>query len=105
MLQGYSEHHAGDVYWFLYMKTNHIRCSQDVQWLRKLWHEFYHILNLHSAEQHEDPFEDYIEENDTEEESEKNLQETEQNLVIIKDTERKKMNQLQQEHKVMMKNL
>ena len=99
MLLGTSTQHAGDVYWFLHMKTNHI------QWLRKLWHEFYHILNLHSAEQHEDPFEDYIEEPDTEEESEKNLQETEQIPVIIKDPERKKMNQLQQEHKVMMKNL
>ena len=31
MLQGYSTQHAGDVYWFLHMKTNHIRYSQTVQ--------------------------------------------------------------------------
>ena len=87
MLLGYSTQHAGDVFWFLHMKTNHIRYSQDVQWLGKLWHQFYHILNLHSAEQHEDPFEDYIEEPETEKESEKNLQETEQMPVFIKDME------------------
>ena len=58
-----------------------------MQWLGKLWHEFYHILNLHSAEKYEDPFDDYIEEPDTEQESEKNLQETEQKPAIIQDTD------------------
>ena len=50
MLLGYSTQHAGNVYQFLHMKMNHIIYSQDVQWLGKLWHEFYHIPNLHSAD-------------------------------------------------------
>ena len=58
-----------------------------MQWLGKLWHEFYHVLNLHSVEKYEDLFDDYIEEPDTEQESEKNLQETEQMSTIIEDTE------------------
>ena len=57
-----------------------------MQWLGKLWHEFYHILSLDSAEKYEDPFDDYIEESDTQQESEMNLQETEQTPAIIKDT-------------------
>ena len=87
MLLGYSTQHAGDVYWFLHMKMNHIISRQDVQWLGKLWHEFYHILNVHSAEKYEDPFDTYIQESETEKESENNLQETEQTPAIIEDTD------------------
>ena len=87
MLLGYSTQHAGDVYWFLHMKMNHIIHSQDVQWLGKLWHEFYHFRNLHSTQQYGDPFEDYLKEPNTKEESEKNLQDTEQTPTIIKDTD------------------
>ena len=36
MFMGYSTQHAGDVYRFLHMKTNHIIYSQAVQWLAKL---------------------------------------------------------------------
>ena len=88
MLLGYNTQHAGDVYWFLHMKMNHIIYSHNVQWLGKLWCEFYHFLNLHSADKYEDLFNKYIEETSTkQQESEKNLQETEQM--------NKKMNQLQ----------
>ena len=75
MLLRYSTQHAGDVYQFLHMKMNNIIYSRDVQWLVKLWHEFYHIPNLHSTEEYDDPFDDYIEEPDSEQESENNLQE------------------------------
>ena len=50
MFMGYSTQHAGEVYRFLHMKTNHIIYSQDVQWLGKLWHEFFCILKMHSAD-------------------------------------------------------
>ena len=42
-----------------------------MQWLGKLWNEFYQILNQHSAEKYEDPFNDYTEEPDTEQDNEK----------------------------------
>ena len=63
MFLGYSTQHAGDVYRFLHMKTNHVIYSQDVQWLGKIWYEFYSIPNSHSADAYVDPFDDYIEEN------------------------------------------
>ena len=87
MLLRYSTQHAGDVYQFLHMKINNIIYSRDVQWLVKLWHEFYHIPNLHSTEEYYDPFDDYIEEPDSEQESENNLQETEQMPAIIEETD------------------
>ena len=86
MFIGYSTQHAGDVYRFLHMKTNHIIYSRDVQWFGKLWHEFYSVLSTHSADKYVDPFDDYIEETGTDQEVEDNVQETEQMRVIIKDT-------------------
>ena len=90
MLLGYSTQHAGDVYQFLHMIMNHIIYSCNVQWLGKLWHEFYHIPDMHSADKYVDPFDDYtgdyIEEPSTEQEGEKNIQGTEQTLAVIKDT-------------------
>ena len=50
MFMGYSMEHAGDIYRFLHMKTTRIIYSQDIQWLGKLWHEFYHAPNLHSTD-------------------------------------------------------
>ena len=75
-----------DVYQFLHMKTNHIIYSQDVQWLGKLWHEFYCIPNMQSADKYIDPFDDYIEETSTEQEGEKIIQETEQMPAVIRDS-------------------
>ena len=75
---GYSTQHAGDVYRFLHMKPNHIIYSRDVQWLGKMWHEFYGIPSSHSADAYVDPFDNYIEETGTDQEVEDNVQETEQ---------------------------
>ena len=86
MFMGYSTQHAGDVYRFLHMKTNHIIYSQGAQWLGKLWHEFYSVPNTHSTDMYVDPFDDYIEETGTNQEVEDNVQETEQMPAIIKDT-------------------
>ena len=58
MFMGYSTQHTGDVYRFLHMKINHIIYSRDVQWLGKLWHQFYHILSMHSTDKYVDPFDD-----------------------------------------------
>ena len=59
-----------------------------MQWLGKLWHEFFHIVNLHCTDKYKDPFNEYIEEISTkQQESEKNLQETEQIPATIEDTD------------------
>ena len=60
------------------MKTNHIVYSRDVQWLGKMWHEFYGIPSSRSADAYVDPFDNYIEETGTDQEVEDNVQETEQ---------------------------
>ena len=57
-----------------------------MQWLCKLWHEFYSVLSTHSTDKYVDPFDDYIEETGTDQEVEDNVQETEQMPAIIKDT-------------------
>ena len=80
---GYSTQHAGGVYRFLHMKTNHIIYTQDVQWLGKMWHEFYSIPSNHSADAYVDPFDDYIEENGTGQEVEENVQDEEQAPVEV----------------------
>ena len=59
------------------MKTNHVIYSRDVQWLDKMWHEFYSIPSSHSADAYVDPFNDYIEETGTDQEVKSNTQETE----------------------------
>ena len=41
-----------------------------MQWLGKLWHEFYHVPNMHSADKYVDLFDDYIEVTGTEQEVE-----------------------------------
>ena len=89
MFMGYSTQHAGDVYRFLHMKTSYIMYSQDVEWLGKLWHEFYRILSTHSADKYVDPFDNYIEETDTNQEVENKVQEAGQMPPIIKDTNEK----------------
>ena len=85
MFLGYSTQHAGDVYRFLHMKTNHIIYSRDLQWLGKMWHEFYSIPSSHSADAYVDPFEDYIEENGTDQDVEESVQEKEQVAVEEED--------------------
>ena len=50
-----------------------------------LWHEFYHILSMHSAGKYVDPFDDYIEESGTDQEVEDDIQETELMAAVIKD--------------------
>ena len=86
----YSTQHAGDVYRFLPMKTNHIIYSWDVQWLGKLWHEFYHVPNMHSADKYIDPFDDCIEETGNKQKVEHGIQEpepeTEQTPMVTVDT-------------------
>ena len=74
MFMGYSTQHAEDVYRFLHMKTNHIIYKRDVQWLGKMWHEFYSIPSIYSADSYLDSFDDYIEETGTEQEIESNAQ-------------------------------
>ena len=90
MFMGYSTQHAGDIYRFLHMKTNHIIYSQDVQWLGKLWHKFYHIPNMHSADKYIDPFDDYIKESNNEQKEEDTMQEqepdTDQTPMVMTDT-------------------
>ena len=85
MFLGCSTQHAGDVYRFLQMKTNHIIRSQDVQWLGKMWHEFYGVPSNHSADAYVDPFDDYIEENGTGRDVEENVQDKEQVAVEEED--------------------
>ena len=76
MFMGYSTQHAGDVY-----NDKSCHYSRDVQWLGKIWHEFYSIPSSHSANAYVDPFDGYIEENGTDQEVEENIQETEQVTV------------------------
>ena len=77
MFMGYSTQHAGDVYRLLHLKTNHVIYSRDVQLLSKMWNEFYNITSNHSADAYVDPFDDYIEDTGTEQETEINVQEVE----------------------------
>ena len=86
MFLGYSTQHAGNVNRFLHMKTNHIIYSKDLQWLGKMWHEFYSIPCSHSADAYVDPFDDYIEETSTNQEVEDNVQETEEAPVEAEET-------------------
>ena len=72
---------------YLHMKMNHTIYSQDVQWLGKMWHEFYSIPSNHSADAYVDPFDDYIKENSAGQEVEENVQETEQVCVEAEDIE------------------
>ena len=78
MFLGYSTQYAGDVHRFLHMKMNHIIYSQDVQWLCKLWHEFYRIPSNHSADAYVHPFADYIEESGSGQKVEENVQDGQQ---------------------------
>ena len=68
MFMGYSTQHAEDVYRFLHLKAIYVIYSRDVQWLGKMWTEFYNIPNNHSADAYVDPFDDYIEEAGTDQE-------------------------------------
>ena len=43
-----------------------------------MWHEFYSVPSIHSADANVDPFDDYIEENGTGQEVEENVQDREQ---------------------------
>ena len=81
MLMGYCTQHSGDVYRFLHMKTNHVIYCRDVQWLGKMWHEFYS-----SADTYVDPFDDYIEEAGPDQEAESNAQEVEPTPVEAEET-------------------
>ena len=77
MFVGSSTQHAGDVYRFLHLKTNHLFYSRDVQWLGKLWREFHNIPSTHSADDYVDPFDDYVDDTGTDQETESNVQEVE----------------------------
>ena len=65
-------------------KSYHL--CRDVQWLGKMWNEFYSIPSNHSADAYVDPFDDYIEETDTYQEIENNAQGTAQIPVEIRET-------------------
>ena len=41
MFVGYITNHAGNAYQFIHAKTNQVINSRDVQWLNKLWGEYY----------------------------------------------------------------
>ena len=71
MFLGHSKQHPGNVYRFLHIKTYYIIYSQDVQWLGKMWHEFYSIPSRHCANAYVGPFDNYIEENGTGQEDKK----------------------------------
>ena len=77
MFMGYSTQHAGDVYMFLHLKKNHVIYSRDMQWLGTMWNEFYGIPSNHSADAYVDPFDDYIEDTVTDQETESTVQEVE----------------------------
>ena len=98
MFMGYSTQHAGDVYRILHQKTNHVIYSRDVQWLGRMWDEFYSIPSNHSADAYVDPFDDYIEEIGTDQEIENNAQGAEQ-MWKLKRQVLKKRSQLQPEQK------
>ena len=102
---GYSTQYAGNVYRFLHMKTNHIINSRDIQWLGKMWDEFYSIPSSHSADAYVDPFDDYIEETRTNQEVEDNVQETEQTPAEAEETHLKEDEPLQQGQEAMTQNL
>ena len=78
--------HAGDAYRFLHLKTNHVIYSRDVQWLGKLWNEFYSIPSNHSADAYVDPFDDYIEDTGTDQQTESNDQEVEPTPIETEQT-------------------
>ena len=75
MFMGYSTQHAGDLYMFLHLKTNRVIYSRDVQWLGKMWKEFYNIPSNHSEDAYIDPFDDYNEDSVTEQETGSNVHE------------------------------
>ena len=83
MFMGYSTQHAGDMYTFLHLKTNHIIYNRDVQWLGKLWKKFSSIPSDDSAEAYVDPFDDYIEETGAEQENDNPNQEMEPTPMTI----------------------
>ena len=85
MFMGYSKQHAGDVYRFLHFKTHHIIYSRDVQWLGKMWNEFYSIHN-HSANAYVDPFDDYIEDTGIKQEIESNVKEVDPTSIETEQT-------------------
>ena len=86
MFMGYSTQHAGDVYRFMHLRTHHVIYSRDVQWLDKMWNEFYSIPSTHSAYAYVDPFDDYIEDTCTDQEIESNVQEVEPTLIETEET-------------------
>ena len=86
MFMGYCTQHAGDVYRFLHRKTNHIIYSRDVQWLGKMFHEFYSIPSIHCGDAYVDLFDDYIEETGIDQEVEDNVQQTEQTPAEAEET-------------------
>ena len=56
-----------------------------MQWLGKMWDEFYSVPSNHSADAYVDPFDDYIEENGTGQDVEENVQDKEQAPVEEED--------------------
>ena len=81
MFMGCSTQYAGDVYRFLHLKKIYVIYSRDVQWLGKMWNEFYSIPSSHSADTYVDPFDDNIEETGIDQEMENNAHGTEQTPV------------------------
>ena len=37
MFVGYAEDHAGDVYRFIHLKTQHVILSRDLRWMNIMW--------------------------------------------------------------------
>ena len=67
----------------------------------KMWNEFYSIPSNHSADTYVDPFDGYIEDTGTDQETENNVQEVEPTPI---ETEERR-NQLQEEQEAMTQNL
>ena len=86
MFMGYSSQHPVDMYRFLHLKTNHVIYSRDVQWLGKMWNEFYSVPSNHSAGAYVGPFDDYIEDSGTDQEIESNVQEVEPTPIETEQT-------------------
>ena len=86
MFMGYSTQHAGDVYRFLHLNTNHVIYRRDVQWLGKMWNEFYSIPSNHSTDAYVDPCDDYVEDPGTGQGTESNAQEVEPTPIETEET-------------------
>ena len=57
-----------------------------MQWLEKMWNEFYSIPSNHSADAYVDPFDEYTEDTGTDHETESNARKVEPSPIQIEET-------------------